>query len=874
MTPPALPRHVQWVLRLTRESRVGVEADLQELFAVRHTERGRLYAHWRLYQDVVSLWFTARPSNGPADPRSPLALLGDARVDLTYARRLFARQPGILLLTIIGLSLGLGIATAAFSIMNAAALRGDGVLDPDRAPAVLRTTDRSTWTVWTYDEFLHLRRGATRMAVEAVLTDAASVRTTAAEGEISSGLGFVSGGFFAGTGGRVILGRPLENADEAHAGPPPVVVSFVFWNTRLNRDPDVVGRSIHIGRTVATIVGVAERGFSVPHNRVLWMPLTAYGAVYGAKSGHRTPDAGVQVFGRLLPGVSISEAEAQLSAVAAALPGGRGDRDSPLRVRLDPHAGLGRVGSTETLVLTVSVFLVIGLVLLLACANVSTVLISTAITREREIGVRAALGASRWRLVRQLLTESLALGAVAAPVGLLLAYWAIPVIATMIEAPAGTDLGPDTTVYLFLGAVTLITGIAAGLAPAWHGRGADLVAALKGAGARADRSAPRRFRSVLVMTQAAVCVLLIVLATLFMRAAVRAVTIDVGFQPEGLYAVSPRLGGEAFDRDGAGIKEFWARATAELQAVPGISAITLAELAPFGGLTRAAVTREEPARFLAFNRTRAEYFETLGMRLLAGRVYTQEEIAAGAPVVLVSESLARAYWKDQSPLGQMLPDDIPVQTARPVVIGVVGDAITARLHERNPLAVYEPLAPASEGFARLLIRVRPGAPGVMDQARHRLQSIDPQIDLSVMSIAAEVQHEASRPRMVATLAGIVGLIAIVLCVIGLYGLTASVVGQRTREMGVRIAMGAEPRDLLRLLMWDSLRPVFVGLVIGTTGALLATRIVSGFLFGVSPQDPMAFAGAAAILLGAAACAVVVPTRRAAAVDPIVALRQS
>jgi len=878
---------------MPRETRAEAEADLHELFVGRRRDRDAVHAHWRLYHDLASLWVHPRAVERSATRRSSLALmrdatlalLRDARGDLRYAVRLFTRQPTILLLTIVGLSVGLGTATGAFSIMNAAVLRGEGLVDPDRAPGVLRTTDRSVSTAWRYDEFLHLRQGSTRMQVEAVLTDTAAVwtttaRTTAAEADApSAGLALVSGRFFAATGGRVIAGRPLEGADEQHAGPPPVVVSFVFWTSRLNRDPQAVGRTIRIGRTAATIVGVAERGFSVPNSCLLWMPLTAYGAVYDVKHlsalVKRTPDMGVQVFGRLLPGVALSEAEAQLSGVAAALTGGVTASESALRVRLDSHVGLGRLSSSDALGITVFVFVVIGLVLLLACANVATVLVSTAITREREMGVRAALGASQWRIVRQLVTESLALGAIAATIGLVFASWAIPMVGTMIEAPAGTDLTPDLNVYLFLGIVTLLTGVGAGLAPAWHGRGADLLTPLKGEGARQNRVAPRRLRSGLVMTQAAVSVLLIVVATLFVRATFRAASIDVGFDAAGLYAASPGLS-DAFKDDGAAsrIRNFWARAMPELQAVPDIATVTLAEMTPFGDITRTSITRDAPARVVNFNRTRPEYFDAIGLRILAGRTYTRDEIAAGAPVALVSQSLARAYWHDQSPLGQLLPREIPVSSTRPVVIAVVADAITARLHERSAFAAYEPLDPASERFAQLLIRVASGTTDVIDQARQRLRSIDPQADVRVTSVAARLQQEAGRPRMLAALTGMVGIIAIVLCVIGLYGLTASVVDQRAREMGVRVAMGAQPRDLLRLLMWDSLRPVVLGLAVGAGAALLASRVVvAAMFFGVSPQDPMAFVGAAVILLAAAILAVLVPTRRAAAVDAAFVLRR-
>jgi hypothetical protein len=310
-------------------------------------------------------------------------------------------------------------------------------------------------------------------------------------------------------------------------------------------------------------------------------------------------------------------------------------------------------------------------------------------------------------------------------------------------------------------------------------------------------------------------------------------------------------------------------------------------MTPFAGGSKTAITRDAAAHVVHLNRTRADYFATLGLRILDGRTFTAGEIAAKTPVALVSQSLARAYWPGQSPLGQILPQEIPlppttapgktivISAPRPVIIGVVAGAITARLHERSTFAVYEPLDPGSEVFAQLLIRIAPGTTGAIQQMSQRLRAIDPQVDLRITSVAAGLRQEASRPRMLATLTGFVGIIAIVLCVIGLFGVTASVVGQRTREMGVRIAMGAQSSDLLRLLMWDSLRPVVVGVALGAGAALLASRLVLAVMFfGVSPRDPIAFVGAAAILLAAAVVAVLVPTRRAAAVDAALVLRQS
>lgn len=366
------------------------------------------------------------------------------------------------------------------------------------------------------------------------------------------------------------------------------------------------------------------------------------------------------------------------------------------------------------------------------------------------------------------------------------------------------------------------------------------------------------------------------MAGFFVRASFRAAAIDVGFDTEGLYVISPGLGNTA--PDGAPPTDSPTRAMAEVGTVPGIAAVTLAELPPFGGVTKSSVTGEGTTRMVTyFNRTHADYFAVLGLRVFAGRTFTPEEVASKAPVAVVSQSLARAYFPDRSPLGQPLPERIAIPESagpRPVIIGVVTDAITARLHEPSTFAVYQPLDPGSEKFGRLLVRITPGSGGIQ-LARQRLRTIDPQANVQITSIAEAVQEEASLPRMLATLTGTIGTIAILLCVIGLYGLTASVVGQRSREMGIRIAMGATRRDLLRLLMWDSLRPVVIGLAAGAGAALLVSRaVVSVMFFGMSPQDPLAFAGATIMLLTAAVLAVLVPTRRAAAVDAAVVLRRS
>lgn len=807
----------------------------------------------------------------PDRPR--LTVLRDARDDLRHGLRLFARRPAVSLLSVVGVAVGLGVATAALGILNAALLRDEGLVDPGRVPGVLRTTARSMTTTWGLDEFLLLREATTRLRLEAVLTDAALVRTPTTDpaDAATTHVAFVTGGFFAATGGRVIAGRPLQPTDERQPDPLPVVVSFAFWTSRLHADPGALQRTIRIGGTQATIVGIAEPGFMIPHNRSLWLPVTAHGRVYGTQAERRTLDLDVEVFGRLPPGGSLEEAEAELGVVSARLP--RTTGGEAIRARLDSDVGLGRSPSADTAAMTVFIGAVIAVVLLVSWANVASVLVAAAVVRERELGVRVALGASRRRLARQLVTEGLMLASVGAVLGLGLARVSTPVVASMLEAPPGADLAPGALVYACLAILTLGIGVGAGLAPAWHVRGAYLPAPFSADLARGGPARPARLRTALVAMQAATSMLLLVMAALFVRATLRAAAIDVGFDETGLYAVVPRTVPVTPSDDGR-FGASLARAITELPATPGVTAVTLTELIPFGDETRTSVTGGgEDGAVVHFNRTGTEYFALVGLRLLSGRTYTTGDAASAAPVAVVSQSLARAFWPDQSPLGELLPARIPVSTRRPVVIGVVSDAISGRLHERNTFVVYEPLAPSAAGQARLLIRTATHMPGVLAQVRQRLRSIDPNADVHIESIADRLQVEASRPRMLATLTGIVGGVALVLCAIGLYGLTSSVVGQRMHEMGIRVAMGASPAALWRLVMWESLRPVALGLGLGGGTALAIGHVVAAVFFGVSPRDPVAYLGAAALLVSATALAVMPSMRRAAGVDVATILRR-
>lgn len=869
-----LPLFARCLLRIAPmdpDRRDAAREDIEELFEERRAARGAAHAHWRLCRDIASLWAQSRRIQTRASgARRGRHLMRDLGMDVGYTVRLFGRQPAIMALAVAGLAIGLGIATASFSILNAAILRGEGVVDPDRAPGLWRTTDRSESTTWAHDEFAALRRGASTARVEAVFQASANVKTTENASGQATEVAFVSDGFFASAGARISVGRAFGPDRARVDGTIPVVVSHRYWQSRLAEDRAAIGRSLDIGRARAVIVGIAGAGFTAPQRRMIWLPLDAFGAVYSAAPA--PPAAGLEVFARLADGASLADAEGELSAIASALPAARTDVGGPVRVRLDAHEGLGRIPAADAIGIVAAVFAVIAMVLLLACANVATLLVSTAIAREREMAVRAAIGATRGRILRQLLTESVTLGSVAAIAGLLLASWAMPAIGRLLDAPLESALSPDWRVFTFLALVTVMTGIAAGLAPALHGRRTDLTTPLNGGGARLTSAAPRRLRSSLVAIQAAVSVLLIVVAGLCVRATFRAATIDVGFDAGALYAAAPAQPGISVDD--ARVRAFWPQAEAALARVPGV-AITLAERAPFGDTSRISIDAFE--RRVPVTRVRANYFDVVGLRLLAGRGFTEQEIAAGAPVAIVSQAVARTYWPGESPLGQPLVRGIATEKGRPVVVGIVSDAIMSDLRDRNPLAIYEPLDPASEGIAELLMRPVSGVASdstAMELAAQALRAIDSSSEVRIESVAGRLAAEMAAPRVAALLSGFVGLIAVFLCAVGLYGLTASLVRQRTREMGVRVALGARPRDLLRLLLSDSLRPVAIGLLIGAVLAFAAARIVlSTRFFGVPPHDPVAFAVAAIVVLGTTLMAVLSPVRRAAAVDAAVALHR-
>ncbi len=399
--------------------------------------------------------------------------------------------------------------------------------------------------------------------------------------------------------------------------------------------------------------------------------------------------------------------------------------------------------------------------------------------------------------------------------------------------------------------------------------GNEIAAPLRGSGVSESMSGRRTAsRSVFVGLQAAASLVLLIVAALLGRGMVRATQVDVGFDVDRIVTIAPALGRGAYDA--AGTRAYLAAAVERVRALPGVASASLAESSPFGFGNRVTIFRRGGSRYTIYhNDTRADYFSTLGLRIVSGRTYSDAEVAARAPVAVISEKLARDFFPGEDPIGQPMSRIIDGSPA--VIVGVVSDAITARLRELSSPTIYQPIETASA--AKIVVRSHQAPDGVVRSIRTALIPLDPRVRLDIGLAREGLRHQIAEPRALATLAVAVAILALALAVVGLYGVTTFVVGRRTQEISVRMALGASSRDVLQLLVSDSLRPVTYGLVAGMITALAAGRVLAGVLFGVPSADPVAFCAAVVILAVSATIAVVIPTRRAAAIDPALSLRQ-
>ena len=809
--------------------------------------------------------------------------LDDFWQDVRYGLRSLAKRPGFTAVALVTLALGIGANTAIFSVVDAVLLRPLPFAEPDRLvvvwernaqrPARHNTVSPANWLDWrdqsgsfeSWAAFVMTRRNLTGVG------EPVEVNTQ-----------FVSGDYFAVLGTPPLYGRALTAEDDVASGADVVVLGYGLWQRRFGGDPGIVGRAITLNGKPQTVVGVMPRDFqltikenaNVSGNVELWAPLRV------AERDRSKVGRFLATVARLKPGVTAEAARTEVGGIAARLEAeypeyntGWGIHVVPVRDQL--------VGGVRPALLVLSG--AVGLVLLIACANVASLLLMRAATRSREIAIRAALGAGRFRVVRQLLTESLCLAVLGGAAGLVLALWGTNLLLALAppDLVGLPDVDLDLRVLGFTAGVAVLTGLVFGLVPALQASRVDLNGTLKEGGrqAAADNVATRLCR-VLVVSEVALALVLLIGAGLLLRSFSTLRSVDPGFEPEGVVATAVRLPGVRYPEDSHCIA-FFGDLLERLRATPGVRSASMVSTLPFAGIGSRTDFRiegepepapgQEPGTDVMV--VDPAYFETMGIPILAGRTFTSQEARTVSHVVIVNEALAKRHWPNESPLGKRIKIDMMDEPQFCEIVGVVGDVRNKALDIPADTGIYWPHAELPFSNMTVVVRSDRDPAGLFAPVREVVRDMDPDLPFAELRpMTAWMSDSLARERFSALLLAIFGSVAFVLAVVGIYGVLSYTVALRSGEIGIRMALGAQPADVVRMVLADGLRLTAVGLAAGLVAAVLLNGFVASLLYGVTGTDTATYAGASLLFLAVAVLACALPARRAVSVDPIVALR--
>jgi predicted permease len=809
-------------------------------------------------------------------------MLGSIGRDLRLAARHWAKSPGFTLAAALTIALGIGATTTVFSVADSLLLRTPpGVREPQSLTAV-RLFDAHAHgpSLFSYPEFKDYRdreNGLTQVAA-LDLFPATVTGSAGTEPEVISGM-LVSGNYFSILRTRPALGRFFLPDEDLEGHPVPVVVlSHRYWSRRMGADSTVIGRTITINRLPFTVIGVAEDGFQghiAAYDFSLWIPMAMAETVTPLKLASRGYH-GLSLIGRARDG-SLDQAQAAAGMITRQMRAEHPEEMENKSIVLEPYRKMFEEVRGPITAYMVMLFALSCIVLGIASVNVGGMLLSSATGRAREMGIRLALGAYRRALVRQLLTESVLLFLLGGGGGVLLAYWATGLLGTVhlpTPVPLALDLDVNARVLLFTLGSALVTGIVFGLAPALRATRIDVgLTVLREGTASSARGS--RLRGAFVVVQVAASLVLLATSGVLVRALGKAGDVNLGFDPAGVHVLSLDLSLLRYSEDEA--VTFLSELRARAASLPGVEHAAVAQALPLGFVSMATsleVPGREPgpggAPMMAdFDFVTPDFFATLGIRLLEGRTFDASESADGNAVVLNRTAAAR-LWPNESAVGKMVR---VMDKDRPVV-GVVTDGKVRTLGEAPRSMVYVPLGRRYAGEMFLVVRSRPGTPPPSRALREIVSELDPTIPIQTNRPYAQVIGVSLLPnRVAAGVAGSFGLVGLVLAAIGLYGVLTYAVVRRTREVGIRMALGAEVGIIRRMVLVDGLRLVTLGLLAGLPLALAATWLLRTNLYGLSPADPVTFSAIAALLAAVGAAASYLPARRATRVDPLDALRQ-
>lgn len=803
--------------------------------------------------------------------------------DLRYATRSLLRTPLLTVAAVLSLGLGIGANTTVFTWVQAVLLRPvPGAADPDSLRVVIFETREGRPRSWSYPNFRDFSQRSEQLAIIGQDDLPLSI---AVNGQAERAFGaLVSGNYFRVLGVQPALGRLFtEDDDRAPNGHPVVVLGAAYWQRRFAGDPDIVGRDVTVNGSPMTVVGVAPDTFLgsfLGLSPSAYVPMAMQPAMTGSNRLEARGSGWMQVMARLVPGGTTAQAQAEASTLLAQLASEHPGSFDNWRVRV-VRPWQATWGAPTVLAPILGVLsIVVALVLLIACANVANLLLARAVGRRREVAVRLSLGASRSRLVRQLLTESLLLALAAGITGVAMAYWAqglLMVFAPPTDMPIDFGLRLNGTTLFYATAVSLFTGLVFGLAPAWQTTRPGMIHAIKeeaGRGASGGR-ASQRFRSTLVISQVAVCVVLLVGATLFVRSLRAAQDIDPGFDPDHLVMASVELVPNGYTAETG--RQFHRRLLETVRALPGVEAAALGRQVPLGlpstssmGARIEGYTPQQDEEVnIVYNVVGARYFDLMRIPLSAGREFTDDDTPETRKVLIVNQTMAARYWPGREAVGgrvRLGGDDYEV-------VGVAHDIKYQALNEPSQPHMYLPLSQSFVSTAILHVRSAAPPEQVLGAVREVVRTLDPNLPIfDLRTVEEHMRGAVFAQRMGANLLGAMGVLALLLSAIGLYGVMAYAVSQRTQEMGIRLALGASPRALLAMVLRQGMRLTFAGVAIGLALALAATGVMQSLLPGIGARDPVTFVAVPVVLVTIAVAAAVIPARRAGRVDPVVALR--
>jgi putative ABC transport system permease protein len=886
---------------LEAEVRFHLEREVEENIARGMSPEEARFAALRSFGGVE------RVKEGSRDERG-VRLLEEIWQDLRYSARMLTKKPSFTLLAVTTLALGIGVNTALFTGFNLL-LRPKPIKDPD---TVVKFEQRGgSGRTFPYADYLTFRdRAQSFLALLPSYSDGFLLGAATADvgPEVINGV-FVSERYLSELGGQTQLGRFFTAEENRIAGRDAVVVlSHRFWQRRFASNPGIIGQSLLLDGRPFTVIGVTNPAFVGLQAEMpdLWLPLMMRGVMPSLNTedfGGANPDwfgnhevQWLNLHARLKPGKTIAEAQAEMAFLFSQLPRMLSNKaESQVRLAVTPYSG--QVPEREerfrnTLVLALGAS---GLVLLIACSNLANMLLARAAARQKEIGVRLALGANRMRLIRQLLTESCLLASLGCAAGVLLARWGCEILLPWMFAHTvggdftrmGFSLTPDWRVLSFALLLTLFSGIACGLVPALRATSFNLVAIIKDNNeAFGGRLARSWLRNGLVVAQVALCLVLLIPAGLLLRGLSKALAADPGYETKKLLTVFYSL--EVSGYDDARVERFHQLLQERLESLPGV-----AKVSPYfgGGYSATLVLPDEERakeqRFenMPFYRVAANYLDTVGTPLTQGRGFTAEEARSNAPVVIVSESTARRFWPNDNPVGKIIraerrmrDGNIRIELPAAQVIGVARDSQTAGVGEPPPpVKFYVPSAgPEKWGMeSDFLVRTNSEAANLKEMVRAEALALEPVLRLrtSTMEEFIAGRGKVVKARTVSQLGIALGSLALIIAALGIYGVLSFAVTQRTREIGIRMALGATARTVQLLVVKQAMMLVLLGLALGVPAAVAVTHVLRSQLFGLSAADPITYAGVALLLAFVAMLACWHPARRATKVDPLVALRR-